>query len=157
MLPQGFNEITAKGASIGGDGWVGPRCPYSLVLFEPLGNRVANFGYQTRITDGTLPQAQFTFLPIVPLENSTIATTKEAYSGGAQTGATIYGAGTEIGDNLLKLQDGAAKLTTGLRRQRPVPQSWQKGLNDTAVPGANKLAKAHRRLPMASAANSTTA
>lgn len=81
VLPQGFNEITAKGASIGGDGTGATKLSYSLVLFEPLGNRVANFGYQTRIEDGTLPEAKFTFLPIVPLDNSTIATTKEAYTG----------------------------------------------------------------------------
>ena len=93
VLPQGFNEITAKGASIGGDGTGATKLSYSLVLFEPLGNRVANFGYQTRIEDGTLPEAKFTFLPIVPLDNSTIATTKEAYTGGAKTGETIYGAG----------------------------------------------------------------
>lgn len=140
VLPQGFNEITAKGASIGGDGTGATKLSYSLVLFEPLGNRVANFGYQTRIEDGTLPEAKFTFLPIVPLDNSTIATTKEAYTGGAKTGETIYGAGTQIGENLLKLQDGAAKLTTGLQKAAAGSAELAKGLNSTAVPGANKLA-----------------
>ncbi len=140
VLPQGFNEITATGANIGGDGSGGTKLSYSLVLFEPLGNRVANIGYQTRITDGTLPQAQFTFLPIIPLENSTIATTKEAYTGGAKTGATIYGAGVEIGDNLLKLQAGAAKLTAGLAKAADGASQLADGLNNKVVPGANALA-----------------
>ncbi len=146
VLPQGFNEITAKGASIGGDGTGATKLSYSLVLFEPLGNRVANFGYQTRIEDGTLPEAKFTFLPIVPLDNSTIATTKEAYTGGAKTGETIYGAGTQIGENLLKLQDGAAKLTTGLQKAAAGSAELAKGLNSTAVPGANKLAAGSQTL-----------
>lgn len=140
VLPQGFNEITAKGASIGGDGTGATKLSFSLVLFEPLGNRVANFGYQTRIADGTLPQAQFTFLPIVPLDNSTIASTKEAYTGGAKTGETIYGAGTQIGENLLKLQDGAAKLTTGLQKAAKGAAELADGLNNKVVPGANALA-----------------
>ncbi len=140
ILPQGFNEITATGANIGGDGSGASKLSYSLVLFEPLGNRVANIGYQTRITDGTLPQAQFTFLPIIPLENSTIASTQEAYTGGAKTGATIYGAGVEIGDNLLKLQAGAAKLTAGLAKAADGASQLADGLNNKVVPGANALA-----------------
>ncbi len=140
ILPQGFNEITATGANIGGDGTGASKLSYSLVLFEPLGNRVANIGYQTRITDGTLPQAQFTFLPIIPMENSTIASTQEAYTGGAKTGATIYGAGVEIGDNLLKLQAGAAKLTAGLAKAADGASQLADGLNNKVVPGANQLA-----------------
>ncbi len=140
VLPQGFNEITATGANIGGDGSGGTKLSYSLVLFEPLGNRVANIGYQTRITDGTLPQAQFTFLPIIPLENSTIASTHEAYTSGAKVGATIYGAGVQIGDNLLKLQAGAAKLTAGLAKAADGASQLADGLNNKVVPGANALA-----------------
>ena len=139
-LPQGFNEITAKGASIGGLGTGETKLSYSLVLFEPLGNRVANFGYQTRIEQGTLPGAVFTFLPIIPMDNSTIATTKEAYEGGAQTGTSIYDAGTQIGDNLVKVEDGANQLTTGLIKAQEGAALLAKGLNETAVPGANKLA-----------------
>ena len=140
ILPQGFNEITATGASVGGDGTGATKLSYSLVLFEPLGNPVANFGYQTRIAAGTLPSAKFTFLPIIPMENSTIASTKEAYTGGAATGSTIHGAGVEIGENLTKLQDGAAKLTAGLIKAADGASQLAAGLNNTAVPGANKLA-----------------
>ena len=59
---------------------------------------------------------------------------------GAKTGETIYGAGTQIGENLLKLQDGAAKLTTGLQKATAGSAELAKGLNSTAVPGANKPA-----------------
>lgn len=140
ILPPGFNEVTAPTAQVGGDGTGATKLSYSLVLFEPLGNRVANFGYQTRIQEGTLPKATFTFLPIVPLENSTIKSTKEAYEGGASTGSTIFGAGVEIGENLLKIQDGAAQLVEGLQKATDGAGELADGLNNTAVPGANKLA-----------------
>ncbi len=139
-LPQGFNEITAKGASIGGLGTGETKLSFDLVLFEPLGNRVANFGYQTRIEAGTLPGAVFTFLPIVPLDNSTISSTKEAYEGGAKTGASIYDAGTQIGENLVKVEDGAMKLNEGLAKAADGAAQLAKGLNEQVVPGANKLA-----------------
>ena len=71
-------------------------------------------GYQARISDGVMPPADFSFLPIVPFDNSTIAGTTEAYRGGVAAGASIFGAGTEIGENLLKLQDGASQLVAGL-------------------------------------------
>lgn len=146
FLPQGFNEITATGASVGGDGTGATKLSYSLVLFEPLGNPVANFGYQTRIAAGTLPSAKFTFLPIIPMENSTIASTKEAYTGGAATGSTIHGAGVEIGENLTKLQDGAAKLTEGLAKASAGASELAAGLNNKVVPGANALASGANQL-----------
>jgi putative membrane protein len=113
-LPQGFNEITAKGANIGGDGMGQTTLGFSVVLFKPLGDPVATFGYQARITDGTIPAAEFTFLPIVPLDNPSVVTAETAFKGGAAAGTQIYEAGVQISDNLLKLQDGAAKLLLGL-------------------------------------------
>ncbi len=138
-LPQGFNEITAKGASIGGNGTGGTKLSYSLVLFAPLGDPVSSFSYQTRITEGTLPEAEFTFLPIVPLDNPSVVTAKTAFTGGAQVGTQIYDAGTEISENLLKLQDGAAQLLAGLETASSGASELANGLTNTAVPGAKKL------------------
>ncbi len=140
VLPQGFNEITATGASVGGDGTGGTKLSYSLVLFTPLGDPVGKFGYQSYITDGTLPEAEFTFLPVIPLENSSAETARKAFEGGASSGTQIYEAGVEIGDNLLKLQDGASQLLTGLSTASDGASQLAAGLNGTALPGAEKLA-----------------
>lgn len=138
VLPQGFNEVSAPGANIGGDGRGGTKLSFSPVLFRPLGNPVSSISYQTRITDGTLPQAVFTFLPIVPLENSTIKSTKEAYEGGIATGQQIFEAGVEIGDNLTKLQEGAGELMTGLITAVNGASQLQEGLV-AAADGAGAL------------------
>ena len=113
-LPQGFNEVTAPGATVAGNGQNETQLGYTFVLFPPLGSAEVKVGYQARIGNGQMPAAEFAFLPIVPFDNSTIAGTTEAYKGGASTGAAIFGAGEQIGDNLLKLQEGAGKLVAGL-------------------------------------------
>ncbi len=140
VLPQGFNEVSAPGASIGGDGRGGTKLSFSPVLFRPLGNPVSSISYQTRITDGTLPQAVFTFLPIVPLDNSTIKSTKEAYEGGIATGQQIFEAGVEIGDNLTKLQEGAGELMTGLVTAVNGASELQSGLLQIQSQGTDRLA-----------------
>ncbi|MEI6624357.1 MAG: hypothetical protein WCP28_20895, partial [Actinomycetes bacterium] len=161
-LPQGFNEVTAPGASVGGDGMGQTKLSYSMVLFKPLGDPVANLTYQSRITNGTLPGGVFTFLPIVPLDNSTVAATKKAYEGGAQVGTDIYGAGTQIGENLVKLQTGAGQLITGLGTAVAGANELSTKLAG-GIPDANKLVKGTRDLsngisgPLSSGANQLAA
>ena len=92
-------------------------------------------GYQSRISNGQMPAAEFSFLPIVPFDNSTIAGTTEAYKGGAATGATIFGAGDQIGENLLKLQDGAGKLVAGLGQLSAGAQPAQRRAGQHGRPG----------------------
>ncbi len=110
------------------------------MLFPPLGSSEVKVGYQSRISNGQMPAAEFSFLPIVPFDNSTIAGTTEAYKGGASTGASIFGAGTQIGDNLLKLQDGAGKLVAGLGQLSAGASQLSDGLVNTAAPGSAALA-----------------
>jgi putative membrane protein len=139
-LPQGFNEVTAPGATVAGDGTNQTSLGYSFVLFPPLGATEATVGYQARISNGEMPAAVFSFLPIIPLDNSTIASTAEAYQGGAAVGATIYDAGVEIGNNLVLLQEGAGQLVAGLGQLAAGAASLQDGLVNTAAPGAAELA-----------------
>lgn len=113
-LPEGFNEITAPGATVAGDGQNGNQLGYTVVLFQPLGNTTSTVSYQSRITNATMPKAVVSVLPIVPMENSTIASTVAAYESGGKAGAAINDAGVQIGDNLLKLQDGTLQLIDGL-------------------------------------------
>ncbi len=151
-LPQGFNEITAPGAVGGGDGNNGNLFNYSMVLFEPLGKAVVTVGYQSRITNATLPAASFTILPIIPFDNSTISATKDAFASGAASATKIYDAGNQLGDGLNqlaagvgqaiaginKLYAGANQLSTGLNGGMPKIQALATGIN-TLNNGASDL------------------
>lgn len=146
VLPPGFNEISAPGANIGGDGQGNNKLSYSVVMFRPLGNPVATISYESRVTDGTLPAAEFTMLPIIPMENSSVATARGAFEGGAETGATIAGAGKQIGDGagelgtgIAKAADGAGQLATGLAPAADGAAQLATGLAPAAA-GAAELA-----------------
>lgn len=138
-LPSQFGEITAPGATVVGDGKGGTQLGYQMVLFDPLGSTTQTLTYETRISSGSLPEATFGFLPIIPYDNSTIATTKDAYASGAASGEKIYGAGLELGDNLLKLQAGASKLLAGLGKLTDGAEKLHDGLANDAVPGAEAI------------------
>lgn len=133
VLPQGFNEITAPGATMGGDGQGGTKLSYSLVMFKPLGDPVATVEYESRIANGTAPEAEFTMVPIVPMENSTIKTARSSFETGVQTGDKIAGAGKQIGDGAGQLGEGVAKAADGASQ-------LAEGLNGKLLPGANALA-----------------
>ncbi len=139
-LPPEFAEVTAPGATAAGDGKGGTQLGYQMVLFEPLGSTTETLTYQARVSRGSLPAATFGFLPIVPYDNSTIATTQSSYASGADSGRQIYSAGEQIGENLLKLQSGIGQLVSGLGQLAAGAQTLGDGLTDTAIPGANAIA-----------------
>ena len=138
-LPQGFNEISAPAAQIGGNGNNGNTLAYSLVMFEPLGKVVNTIAYQSRITNGTLPAASLTILPVVPYDVSAIKTAKDAFAGGVEAGDGIYTAGTELGSALDQLAAGIGLAITGIN-------ALNKGANELATqlngfaPKVNELA-----------------
>lgn len=147
-LPSQFGEVTAPGATVAGDGKGGTQLGYQMVLFDPLGSPTQTLTYESRIQGGTIPQATFGFLPIVPYDNSTIASTKDAYASGSASGEKVYDAGLQLGDNLLKLQAGAGKLLAGLGLLTDGAQKLTDGagkladgLNGTAIPAANQVAE----------------
>jgi putative membrane protein len=139
-LPSEFAEVTATGATAVGDGKGGTQLGYQMVLFEPLGTTTQTLTYEARIASGTLPEATFGFLPIVPYDNSTIATTKSSYASGAESGRKIYSAGDLLGENLLKLQSGIGQLVAGLGQLADGANTIGKGIERKAIPGAEKLA-----------------
>ncbi len=140
ITPPGFTELTAKGASIGGTGQGGNQLAYSLVLFPPLGEATSEVSYQSRIFNGTLPSAQFTFLPIVPYQNGSVQQAKTIYDALAKIGSGVTSGGIALGDNLIKLQDGASKLMAGLQLLQDGAEKLAAGINHEVIPGANKIA-----------------
>ena len=140
ILPAGYRDISAPGASLGGDGRGATKLSYTLILFEPLGSTTATLSYESRVTNASLPQVDFTFLPTAPKDNPTTASAQEQYQGGQQTGAQLTAGATEIDANLIKLADGAGTLLAGLKKLYAGAGELHNGLADTAAPGARKLA-----------------
>ncbi len=137
-LPQGFNEISAPGAVGGGDGNNGNLFNYSMVLFEPLGKAVVTVGYQSRITNATLPAISLTILPIIPFDNSTISATKDAFAGGAASATKIYDAGNQLGDGLNQLAAGVGQAIAGINKLYEGSNKLSTGLN-AGLPGIRTL------------------
>ncbi len=139
-LPDSYAQINAPGASVGGTGRNSTLLSYNLIMYKPLGDIVQTISYEARVTDADIPQVDMTFLPSGPAENASTAALQDQIKGGQDAGAQLTDAGTQIDENLLKLAAGAGTLNDGLAQLYAGAQTLSSGLNDTAVPGANKLA-----------------
>jgi len=139
-LPSSFTHVRSDEANKAGDGRGGTRLTFTMTLFEPIGSAVAEFGYTADITDGVVPDASMSALPVNPLESPSYKGGAESYKGGADTGAELTAGGAEIDANLLKLRDGAGDLLAGLIRLHAGADRLSAGLNGEAGPGSVRLA-----------------
>ena len=114
VLPSTFTDVRSDEANMAGDGHGGTKMSFTMTLFGPIGKPEATFGYQARVTDGVVPKASISALPVSPLDSPSFKGGAESYKGGAETGATLTAGATEIDRNLLKLRDGAGDLLAGL-------------------------------------------
>ena len=140
VAPPNFTDVQSEQANIAGDGKGGTRLSFTMTLFPPLGSDSVEFGYTAHITDGVVPRAEISALPVNPLESPTFKTAASSYQGGADTGERLAAGATEIDSNLLRLRDGAGELLAGLIQLRTGSQQLATGLNDEAAPGARQLA-----------------
>lgn len=140
VAPPTFDEVTSAQANMAGDGKGGTRLSFTATLIPPIGDATAVFGYEADITDGVVPRADFTGLPVNPLKSPSFANAAESYQGGAQTGVALTEGAVEIDDNLLKLRDGAGDLLAGLIKLQAGSEELSAGLVDEAAPGAQELA-----------------
>ena len=140
VAPPNFTNVQSKQANMAGDGEGGTKLSFTMTLFEPIGSTTANFGYTADITDGVVPRAEITALPVNPLKSPTFATAATSYQGGADTGTKLVDGAVQIDDNLLKLRDGAEELLSGLIKLRDGADQLDDGLSGEAAPGAEKLA-----------------
>jgi putative membrane protein len=138
--PESFTDVASKQANMAGDGKGGTKLSFTMTLFPPLGSDTAEFGYTATITDGIVPRADISALPVNPLQSPTFASAGKSYKGGAETGIDLADGATQIDDNLLKLRDGASDLLAGLIKLRDGSNQLYLGLAGDAVPGARKLA-----------------
>ncbi|MGZ8736796.1 MAG: hypothetical protein ACXWW7_06495, partial [Nocardioides sp.] len=138
--PENFTEVASKQANMAGDGKGGTKLSFTMTLFPPLGSDTAEFGYTANITDGIVPRADITALPLNPLDSPTFSSAATSYQGGADTGIELADGASQIDENLLKLRDGASDLVAGLIKLQDGSEQLYLGLAGTAVPGARKLA-----------------
>ena len=140
VLPSNFTRVQSAEANAAGDGRGGTQLSFTMTLFPPIGSDRATFGYTARISDGVVPDASISVLPVNPLESPSFKGGAASYAGGAQSGADLTAGATEIDANLLKIRDGAADLVAGILQLKDGADQLSAGLNDDAAPGASKLA-----------------
>ncbi|HEY0888088.1 MAG TPA: hypothetical protein VGE38_00575 [Nocardioides sp.] len=136
--PPNYRNVSSGEANLAGDGKGGTKLSFTMTLFPPIGSTTAEFGYTADITDGVVPRADISALPVNPLDSPTFKTAASSYQGGADTGAQLAAGATEIDANLLKLRDGAADLLAGLIQLHDGAGQLNEGLSK-AAPGAQKL------------------
>lgn len=139
-LPATFTDVASGEANIAGDGRGGTKLTFTMTLFGPIGAPEASFGYSAMITDGVVPKASVSALPVSPLDSASFKGGAESYKGGADTGVTLTAGATEIDANLLKLRDGAATLLGGLIQLRDGAKKLDAGLGAQILPGSRQLA-----------------
>ena len=140
VLSDSYANIVAPAASMGGTGRNSTQLSYNLLLYKPLGDTTAVVTYEAKVTNADIPTVDMTFLPAGPAENPSTKSLQEQIKGGADSGAQITDAGSQIDANLLKLAAGAGALNAGLAKLYAGSQTLATGLTDTAVPGAKKVA-----------------
>ena len=139
-LPSGFTDVRSAEANMAGDGHGGTKLSFTMTLFGPIGSPTAEFGYTAKVSDGVVPPANISALPVSPLDSPSFKGGAASYKGGADTGATLTAGATQIDDNVLKLRDGSATLLAGLLKLRAGADQLNTGLAGQAAPGANALA-----------------
>ncbi len=139
IAPPNFTNVTSGQANMAGDGKGGTRMSFTMTLFPPIGTVSSTFGYTADITDGIVPRADITALPVNPLESPSFKGAATSYQGGADTGAELADGAATIDANLLKLRDGAAELLAGLIQLRDGAGALNTGLGQLDD-GAKKLA-----------------
>nr|MCW2728430.1 hypothetical protein [Aeromicrobium sp.] len=139
-LPDTFTRVTSAEANAGGDGRGGTQLNFNMTLFPPIGADRVTFGYKARITDGVVPKASMSVLPVNPLESPSFKGGAASYKGGAESGADLTAGANTIDANLLKIRDGASDLVAGILELKAGADKLSAGLQQDAAPGAKKLA-----------------
>ncbi len=140
VAPPSFTDVASDQANMAGDGKGGTKLSFTMTLFPPIGSDTAEFGYTANISDGVIPRASISALPVNPLESPSFASAGASYKGGAETGIQLTDGATQIDENLLKLRDGAGELLAGLIQLRDGAVQLEAGLSGVAAPGAARLA-----------------
>ena len=146
VLPSAFTDVTSQQANIAGDGRGGTKMTFLMTLVPPIGGPSTDFGYTAHITDGVIPDATMSALPVDPMQSPSLKKGADAYESGTETGTDLTAGATKIDTNLLKLRDGASQLTVGLMKLYKGSSQLSEGLVNDAVPGTAQLADGSTQL-----------
>ncbi|OYN98088.1 hypothetical protein CGZ95_12800 [Enemella evansiae] len=138
-LPPGFTDVRSGEANMAGDGRGGTKLSYTMTLFGPIGAPTAEFGYRARISEGVIPPASLSGLPVNPLQSPSFKGGAASYAGGAESGRELANGAAKIDENLIKLRDGANTLVAGLLQLRDGSQQLKDG-TAKAKDGTRQLA-----------------
>jgi len=138
--PDSYHNVTSTAANMGGDGHGGMMLSFTMTLLPPVGPASSSVSYEADITDGVIPRAELTALPVDPLTNPTFASAAQQYKGGADQGTQLTGGALKLNGGLVKLHDGASQLLSGLIKLHNGAGQLRAGLQGQAAPGAQKLA-----------------
>ena len=84
--PASFTNVASKQANMAGDGKGGTKLSFTMTLFPPIGSTTATFGYSADITDGVVPRADISALPVNPLQSPTLRVGRQELPGGCRHG-----------------------------------------------------------------------
>lgn len=144
--PPNFTNVQSPEANMAGDGSGGTQLTFTMTLFPPIGAATADFGYKATITDGVIPDATITALPVNPLEAPTLADSADSYQAGVETGQELTAVAADIDADLLELRDGASTLAAGLIRLYEGADRLSAELNGISLAGADQLAEGAQQL-----------
>lgn len=139
-LPSAFTDVQTPDASIAGDGHGGTKLTYNMTLFGPIGKPTAEFGYKAHLSNGTLPAANISGVPVNPLTSPSFKDGSASMKQGADKGVQLTDGAEQIDSNLLKLRDGGEQLLAGMIQLRDGANKLNTGLSTEAAPGAKQLA-----------------
>ncbi|OUZ07937.1 hypothetical protein BHE97_14635 [Aeromicrobium sp. PE09-221] len=138
VLPSNFTDVQSEQANAAGDGKGGTLLSFTMTLFPPIGSDRTTFGYTAEITDGIIPEANMSVLPVNPLESPSFSGGAASYKGGAESGVDLTEGAAKIDQNLLKIRDGAEELVAGILQLDDGAGQLRSGTGELSA-GANKL------------------
>ena len=83
VLPANFVDVTSNEANMAGDGRGQTKMSFTMTLFGPIGEPVSEFGYSATVSDGLIPDATISALPVSPLDSTSFKGGAASYKGGA--------------------------------------------------------------------------
>ncbi len=138
-LPSMFDDVSAPGAVVVGDGRGNTVVNWSLLLFSPLGAETQQVTWTANARDAIVPEAVVQVLPVSPASFGSFGSTSAAYEGAVGSTRELTAGARQIDRNVKLLAEGAGKLLAGLVQLRDGSAQLSDGLVD-ARDGSAQLA-----------------
>ena len=140
---EDFTDVSARRGQHGRRRQGGTKI---LVHHDPVRahrSHQATFGYEAPITDGVVPHASISALPVSPLESPTFKRGAGELQGRCRGRVPRLDRGQppRSTPTCSTPRDGSADLLAGLIQLATEPSAWNAGLSGEAAPGARKFVR----------------